>query len=69
MASLWSQRTNTLGIGEAPCSVAVPILTRLNGIHPLAKTIVDALSFLGCGRVRNSIENFLAEQLRKSDQV
>jgi hypothetical protein len=37
--------------------------------HPLAKTIVDVLAFLGGARVRNSIENFLTKQLQKSDQV
>jgi hypothetical protein len=37
--------------------------------HPLSKTIVDFLAFLGRARVRNSIESFLTEDLRKSDQV
>jgi len=37
--------------------------------HPLAKTIVDILAFLGRARVGSFIENFLTEQLQKSDQV
>jgi hypothetical protein len=37
--------------------------------HPLAKAIFDFLDFFGRARVRNSIENFLTERLRKSDQV
>jgi hypothetical protein len=37
--------------------------------HPLAKAIFDVLAFFGRARVRDSIENFLTEQLQKSDQV
>jgi len=37
--------------------------------HPFAKVIFDFLALFGRARVRELIENFLTEQLQKSDQV